>query len=407
MDIADGVPLSEFAARRSKLLRALEGAAAVVFAGDGAPPLSGVWEPDWNFYYLTGIRNEAGAAVLFDPRSEDPRRRCILFLRPLNPEAEQWDGFRDPVTAHLKAQTGFETVLRTNYLPRTLSAVARKRGRLACLHPFANYDAPVSHDLAIFRKVAERCVGVSIQDRTQLLPRMRAVKSVAELGRLRAAVTATARGFDAALRAIRPGVTERAVQREMESAFIDGGADGAAYNSIVGSGRSGTVLHYMSSSGTCAAGDLIVIDAAARIGRYCADVTRTFPASGRFTPEQREVYTIVLRALEAGIRAARPGVHMAAVDAAARAVIEKAGYGDYFPHGIGHPIGLEVHDVTPDGPLLPGMVVTVEPGIYLPDKGLGVRIEDDILITRQGPKNLTASIPRTVAAIEAAMKHKR
>jgi Xaa-Pro aminopeptidase len=409
MLIADGLPISEFVKRRERVLKSLGGAVAVVFAGDGAPPLSGHWEPDWNFYYLTGIRDEIGGAVLFDPRGEDPKRRCILFLRPLNPEVEEWDGLRDRIGTALKKQTGFETVMRTSHLPRFLLAAARKRRRLACLHPFATHDAPVSHDLQVYRKVAERTIGVAIEDRSTLLPELRALKSPLELKTMQRAVDATAAGYDAALKALRPGLTEKQLQKSIEDGFIAGGADGVGYNSIVGSGLNGTVLHYMTNHAACEAGDLVVIDAGARVGGsggggYTADVTRTFPVSGRFSAEQREVYSIVLRALEAAVRAARPGAWMHDVDAAARNIVEKAGYGDRFPHGIGHQLGIEVHDVTPDGPLKSGMIVTIEPGIYLPDRRMGIRIEDDVLITARGPKVLTSRIPKTIDAIERAMR---
>jgi Xaa-Pro aminopeptidase len=177
-----------------------------------------------------------------------------------------------------------------------------------------------------------------------------------------------------------------------------------AYNSIVGSGMNGTVLHYMDNNATAADGDLLVIDAGAIHAGYAADVTRTVPVNGRFTPEQREAYELVLRAQAAAIKAARPGARLSDVDDAARAVIDKAGHGDAFIHGTGHPLGIEVHDVSPDGPLRAGMIMTVEPGVYFPDRKMGVRIEDDILITPSGPKNLTAMIPKTVAEVEAAMK---
>lgn len=409
MLIGDGIDLSEFAKRRDKVLKALDGAAAVVFAGDGAPPLDGFWQPDWNFYYLTGIRDEIGAAVFFDPRAEDPKRSAILFLRPLNPEAEEWDGLRDRISTGLKEKTGFETVMRLGQLPRFLAAAARKRKRLACLHPFTTHDAPPSHDLVVYRKVSERMVGLAIEDRTLLLPELRAIKSPAELKLMRRACGATAAGYDAALKVLRPGLGERQLQRAIEDGFIAGGASGVGYNSIVGSGLNGTVLHYMANNGPCSDGDLVVIDAGARAGGeggggYTADVTRTFPVSGRFTKEQREVYAIVLKAQLAAIKAARPGVHMHEVDAAARDVIERAGYGDRYPHGIGHQLGIEVHDVQPDGPLKAGMIVTIEPGIYLPDRKLGVRIEDDILITARGSENLTAMIPKSIEAIEGAIR---
>lgn len=403
MNIGDGMSVSEFVARRNTVLERLGSSVAIVYAGDGPPSLHGTWEPDWNFYYLAGIRDEPGAAVLFDPRSEDPARRCILFLKPRNPETEAWDGYRDAITTSLKAATGFQTIMRTTAIPRMLTAAARKRKSLACLHPFSVYDSPVSPDLAAFRKVAERCLGVSIQDQTNLLPSMRAIKSRAELGTMENACVATAAGYAAVAKFIKPGVNESQVQKVLEDGFRSGGGAGTGYNSIVGSGLNSTVLHYNANNGPVRDGDLLLIDAAARVDGYTADVTRTFPASGRFTAEQRKIYEVVLASLDAGIRAARPGVHMHQVEAAARKVIDKAGYGDFFIHGIGHQLGIEVHDSTPDGPLKPGMVVTIEPGIYMPEKKLGIRIEDDVLIMRTGAKNMTSMIPKRAADVEAMM----
>jgi Xaa-Pro aminopeptidase len=398
-----GVPLSEYAARRDKVLKSLDGAAAVVFAGDGSPPLLGRWRPDFHFLYLSGLDAEPGAAILFDPTAEHPDRRCMLLLRPLNPEMERWDGYRDPISADLRGRTGFKTVMRTGVLPRFLTAAARRGKRLACLHPFAVYPAAASPDLAVFKQVAERVPGVKVEDRTDLLPQMRAVKSDAELGLMRKAVEATKAGFDEALKMIRPGVNEGQIARTLEQTYLAHGADGVAYDSIVGSGMNGTILHYKANTAVAEAGELLVIDSAAAYGGYAADVTRTLPVNGRFTAEQREVYEVVLRAELAAIKAVRPGAKMSDVDTAAREVIERAGYGDAFIHSIGHPLGLEVHDVTPDGPLVRGMVVTIEPGVYLPGRKLGVRIEDDILVTSSGNENLTAGIPKTVADIESAM----
>jgi Xaa-Pro aminopeptidase len=378
-----------------------------VLAGEGAPPLMGRWQADSNFQYLTGIDAEAGAALLLDPRAEDPKRSAILFLRPLNPEMEVWDGYRDAIGAAMKERTGFKTVMRTGALARTLTDLARRRRRLACLHPFSVYDAPVSPDLAIFRKVAERVLGAKIEDATNLLPGLRAVKSSAEVGLMRSAIEASALGFEAALKTLRPGVSERAVQEAVESGFRRGGADGPAYNSIVGSGVNGTVLHYMENTGKCAAGDLLVIDAGARFGGYAADITRTYPVSGKFSAEQAKVYQTVLDAQLAAIRAVRPGARMHQVDGAARRVIDRAGFGDTYVHGIGHQLGMEVHDVTPDGPLRPGMIVTIEPGVYLKDRGYGVRIEDDVLVTATGSRVLSPMIAKSIPEIERAMSGRR
>ena len=401
-DVA-GIRLSEYQARRQRVLKSLKGAAGIVFAGEGAPPLLGKWRADQHFVYLTGLTGEAGAAVLFDPTNENPKRRIVLFLRPMNPELERWDGYREQIGQRLKDETGFETIMRSNALPMALTGAARRAKRVACLHPFSVYPAAVGLDLAAFKQIGERIPGLAIEDVTQLLPGMRAVKSAAELKLMERAIDATVAGYEAILPMIRPGLSEADLDRALEQGYRSKGASGVAYNSIVGSGLNGTVLHYMENTAPLADGDLIVIDSAARFGGYAADVTRTYPVSGKFTAEQREVYDTVLRAELAAIKALRPGVTHTEVDGAARDVIEKAGFGDAFIHNIGHQLGLDVHDVTPDGPLVEGMVMTIEPGIYLPDRKLGVRIEDDVLITRTGSRSLTDAIPKTVTEIERVM----
>lgn len=398
-----GLPLSEYAKRRQQVFKALKGAAAVVFAGEGSPPLLGQWRPDFHFAYLTGITDEAGAAIVFNPAAEDPKRRTTLVLRPLNAEMERWDGYREQIGTPLRENTGFETVIRSNTLPAVLTAAARRTKRLACLHALSVYPAAVSPDLAAFKQVTERVPGVTIEDRSELLPALRAIKSPAELKLMKKAVAATAGGFAAMMKMLRPGVGEADVDRALAQGYVTHGGSGVAYNSIVGSGLNGTVLHYMANNGPLADGDLIVIDSAAEYSGYTSDVTRTLPVNGKFTAEQREAYEVVLRSQLASIKALRPGATMVDADAAARRVIEKAGYGDAFIHGIGHPLGLQVHDVVPDHPLKAGMVVTIEPGVYFPERKMGIRIEDDLLITSRGSENLTAAIPKTVREVEGAL----
>jgi Xaa-Pro aminopeptidase len=401
------IETAEYVARREKALAALDSAVGVVLAGEGSPPLKGTWMPDRNFYYLTGIATEPGAALLLDPKAENPKRRAVLFLKPVDPEHERWDGYREIISTSLKAQTGFESIARIGGLAGSLTQATRKSKRVACLHPFSTYPAPVSPDLHLFRQVSERIPGVVIEDKTQLLPTLRAQKSAAEHDLMRHAIAATAAGYDAGLMFIRPGVTEFAIQETMESAYRAAGARTVGYNSIVGAGINGTILHYMANTATVQDGDMIVIDSGAQYAYYNADVTRTFPASGTFTDEQRTLYEVVLASLDAGIAAARPGATNGDVDRACRDVIEAAGYGDAFIHSAGHPLGLDVHELGPDGGMLPGMVITIEPGIYLPEKQMGIRIEDDILITETGNENLTGAIPRTVAEIEAAMRRNK
>ncbi len=398
---------SEFRSRRERVLKALKGSVGVVLAGDGAPPLTGFWQPHSHFAYLTGIREEAGAAILFDPGHEDPKKQCILFLKPLNPELEAWDGYREEISQSLKDNTGFDTVMRLSHLPRMLTTAARQRKRVACLHPFSVYDAPPSPDLALFRKLGERIPGLSIADQSDLLSSLRSIKSKAEVSLVSSALDATAAGYAAITAMLRPGVTERAVQRAAEDAFMDAGGDGPAYNSIVGTGPNATVLHYMANTAACKAGELIVIDAGAARGGYASDITRTYPVSGTFTHEQRRLYELVFEAQAAAIAAVKPGRYMHEVDAAARRVFERADIADRFIHGIGHQLGLEVHDANPDGPLRAGMVITIEPGLYFPDTGTGIRIEDDILVTPTGGKNLSSMIPKGAKEVEKLLQRRK
>lgn len=400
------IPLKEYVARRERVLKALNGAAAVVLAGESGGGVTGKWKAGRPFWYLTGIEEESGAALLFNPTAENPKHQVVLFLRPLNSEVERWDGYREEISPALQQKHGFSAIFRTASLPAFLTGAARRTKRLACLHGFTVYPTPVSPDLELFRKVSDRVPGVAIEDRTQLLPSMRAIKSRAELDLMKQAVTATAAGFRAAMRTIKPGLNEADIQETIEIAYRKNGCKELAFNSIVGSGINGTVLHYSANNAPVRAGDLIVIDSAAKCEGYAADVTRTLPATGKFTREQAALYNLVLKAQTAAIRAARPGVFMHEVDQIARKVFEDAGYGHAFIHSIGHQLGADVHDSTPDGKLKAGMTITIEPGIYLPEKKIGIRIEDDILINRRGNVVLTAMIPRTIRGIEAAVKQK-
>ena len=401
---AVGITPKEFAARRARVLKALGGAVGMVFAGEGGAPLLGKWRPNPHFAYLTGIVDEPGAVVVFDPKAEDPRRQVMLFLKPTDPELEVWDGYREQIGTKLKARYGIEMIMRTRYLHRMLTGLARRRKRLACLHGPTAPDSPVSPDLALFRKFSERIVGLSIEDKTGLLPGLRSVKSRAEQALMARAVEASAAGYEAAIRVIRPGCDEADIATALVRGFEDAGADGVGYNPIVGAGLHSTVLHYMNNRGPVAEGDLVLIDAGAEVGGYCADITRTYPANGKFTKRQREVYEVVLEAQLASIATVKPGAAMWEIDRASRRVIERAGFADAFVHSIGHHLGMEVHDAEPDGVLKAGMIVTIEPGVYLPEEKLGVRIEDVILVTPKGRKNLTKAITKEVKEIERTLQ---
>lgn len=402
-----GIPLREYHGRRERLLKSLGGSVGIVLAGSHENALHGPFHANPHFRYLTGIDDEAGAILLLAPRHAVASRRVQLFLAPRDPEVEAWDGYRAPLGKALREACGIASVQRLGSFPKMLLESARKARRLACLHPLAAHNAPVSPDFAILRESASRIPGCTIEDQSDLLVQMRSTKSRAEVDCIRGAVAATTAGYAAAMRSLRPGMHEFDLQEVLEHAFRTSGARGTGYRSIVGGGLNSTVLHYHANSAPLAAGDLVCIDAGACADGYTADVTRTLPVSGRFSARQREVYAVVLEALERATAAVRPGVTIAQVDAVARKVIARAGFADAFPHGIGHHLGLEVHDPGPDAPLKAGAVITVEPGIYLPKEKIGIRIEDDVLVTPRGREVLTKAIPKSVEAIERAMRRRR
>lgn len=397
------IPITEFADRRRAVLKALGTCVGIVFAGDHEPHLEIAYRPHAHFEYLTGIVDEPGAILLLDPNHPVAGRRAILLLRPLLPEVDRWDGHRDELSSALRQRTGFETVLRTVALPRFLLEAARRSHRLAMLHPPSVHTTAVSPDLEVLRRVAERLPGTVIEDRSTLLASMRAVKNKVEIAAIRRAVAITTAGFDATIRSIRPGQRESDVQETLEAAYRAQGARQLAFRTIAGGGLNSTILHYHANNQPLHAGDLICIDSGARFAGYAADITRTVPVSGRFTQRQRNVYEVVLAAQRAAIKRVKPGATLLDVDAAARKVIDESGFADAFVHGIGHHLGLETHDISPDEPLKSGAVITIEPGIYLSQERIGIRIEDDILVTPKGAEVLSKALPTSVKEIEAMM----
>ena len=258
--------------------------------------------------------------------------------------------------------------------------------------------------------------GADVRNVLPIVASMRAVKDADEIARLRRAVDISVAGHIAAMRAARPGMYEYELEAVLEDGFRRNGADRVGYPSIVGSGPNSTTLHYDVNRRRTQNGDLVVIDAAAEWGQYTADVTRTFPVNGKFTSRQKAIYDLVLGAQQAAFDSVRPGVTLRQLDAIARRYLrEHSGTlcGDktcddreIFNHGLGHPIGMDVHDVGFSRPFEPGTVITLEPGIYLRAEGLGVRIEDDVLVTTTGGEWLSAGAPRTTAAIERLMRRR-
>jgi Xaa-Pro aminopeptidase len=255
-----------------------------------------------------------------------------------------------------------------------------------------------------------------VEDLRPLVAALRLVKDADELRRLRRAINISTDGHLAAWRISRPGVWERELEAEAEATFRREGAERLGYPSIVGSGFNGTTLHYDENRAQARAGELVVMDMGAEFGYYTADVTRTIPISGKFTPRQRAIYDLVLATQQAGIDSVRPGITVGRLNAIARSYMRDHS-GDlcgpdtcdrYFIHGLSHWLGMDVHDVGDyRTPLAPGMVLTVEPGIYIQAESLGVRIEDDVLVTETGHEILSSGAPRKVEEIEKYLREKR
>ena len=360
-------PLQEYRSRRERLAQRIKGNVLVLRAAPDTELVE--YQQESNFYYLTGF-NEPHAILLLDAAS-DPFQE-FLFLPERKPNEERWTGPKLGPGAEAEKVTGFSKVLPLSDFDSTLNK-ATANGKAA-------YGLKeVQNDLAYLRQV----------------------KSQSEIALLEKAVQITIRGHQAAARSIAPGAMEYEVEAALEYEFRRLGAERPGFPSIVGSGPFSTILHYDKSERRMQAGDVVVVDVGAEYGGYSADVTRTYPVSGKFTNRQREIYQVVLDAQKAAIAKIKPGARISDVHQAAMSHIRSKGFEKFFIHGTSHHIGLAVHDVGDvSRPLEPNMVITVEPGIYIPDEQIGVRIEDDVLVTPTGSRTLSI-FPKEVTEIEA------
>lgn len=391
--------------RRRAALEAMQpGDLVVVHSGEVLKGPTGGLRADRDFLYLVGMAEENMTLVLERPLAGEPK--VILFLRAKDPRREAWDGPRLSPGSRATEITGIADTRPNGELRPFLAEAAARAKRL-----FHNHDRPARDDppTGVTAVLAESFEGETEDPRARNTPgrlfrKLRQVKSPLELATLERAIDITCRALSRTIQRLEPGWYEYQAQAMIEMVFRWEGAQGVGFGSIIGSGRNATVLHYVANTKQIEASDLIVMDVGAEFDGYTADVTRTVPANGKFSPRQREIYEIVLRAQQAGFDACRPGNSIRDVHKASYQVINEAGYAPYFTHFTSHWLGLAVHDVGDfNAPLAPGMVLTVEPGIYLGDEALGVRIEDDVLITEDGHRILSDGVPRTVDEIEALM----
>ena len=434
-----------FAAHRAALAAKLPPGAVVVLRGPAEPEaeVGDAYRPDSSFWYLTGFA-EADAVAVFRPSAAEGKR-YVLFVKPKNWTEERWTGRRAGVE-------GAKATYRAEAAFPVEDFEKESRSLLADAKALYYLDA---RDLAFREKLitswqafaAAGTESLPAGDVAPVVAQMRLLKDATEIAILREAVNLSVEAHRAALALARPGVNEGALKAAMVQRCLAGGAARMAYAPIVGSGPNSVILHYPDASRVMQRGEMIVNDTACEVGLYAADVTRSYPVSGTFSPEQRVLYEIVLAAQKAGIAKAVAGAkHHEIQDASFEVIVDgllrvgllkgtreevktSRSYVTFFPHGISHWLGLDVHDAgsyefgdpkdrwtryfSSNATLRAGMVLTVEPGIYIPEKSegvdpkwwnVGVRIEDDILVTDKGPECLSCALPREIADIEGAMK---
>ncbi len=382
----------------------LDGKVAVLYGAEGQH--GGVVEElfiqDPSFYYLTGI-SEPGAALILAPAEK--KYKEILYLQPRDPDVENWNGRRAPLGDALEETTGFPEVRRIGRLGSDLTNMMQRSRKAAFLGPIVSATSPRPQALVNLQDGQSRVPGTSLENMADVIPEMRRIKNAYEIERIQKAVDVTGKGLVAAMQSVRPGLQEFQLQSIVDHTYEMEGAQFLGFSTILAWGPNTTVLHYTKNDQVIQDSGLVLIDTGAAWEHYSADVTRTIPVTGKFSDRERELYELVLKAADAAIKQVRVGadnhndVHMTA-----KKILDEAGYGEYFIHGTGHFLGLEVHDAgNYELPLKAGVVVTVEPGIYIPEEGIGIRIEDVVLVTEDGPVVLSRHIPRTVEEIERAM----
>jgi Xaa-Pro aminopeptidase len=422
----DRQPNSDYHARREALARKV-GGVVVLFApmeSEGPNDLYGFRQED-NFYYLSGS-TEPGAALLIAPAAEavadKPARSYteILFLPPRNLTQEKWTGPKlGPENPEASKITGFDCVADMAKLPGEVMKVT------SGVRPLVYTDV-ASHDqssasAAPLEFLKDVNSFLSFQDVKPMIDSLRTTKDAGEVALIRKAVDASVAAHFAAFKAVKPDVNELEISAVMQFEWGKRGCERPAYAPIVGSGFYSTVLHYSEDSHVMKAGDVVVIDAAGEYSMYASDITRTLPIGGHFIPRQREIYDVVLgaqQAAEAAFKSGKSNMKRDDPDSLYKVAYDYINthgkdlhgepLGKYFIHGLGHPVGLNVHDATdPNAPLGPGQVFTIEPGIYIPEENLGVRIEDDYYVDQEGKLiKLSAALPSKAEEVEREMAGK-
>jgi len=414
-------PTAVYHARRQALAKRLQNGLAILFAGD-EPLLDFMpYRQDEDFYYLTGWNEPSAALVIAGDASSPAGYKEYLFLPTRDLRMEKYTGVKlDAATPNAPVIAGVDTVLPMTELPAVVNKLIDPNRRL-----MRNlWTIPASAPAKSLLEFTAATFGTTVpqpRDLTQLTTALRITKDAGEAELLQKAATASVVGQRELFKYLKPGVTERMLAGKMIAGWMAAGCERPSYAPIVGTGINTTVLHYSDNSATVQNGDLVLVDAACEYSMYASDITRTLPANGHFTPRQREIYNIVLGAHEAAAKAFVAGkskindrdrLDPDSLDTVAYNYINSHGkdlhgnnLGIYWLHGMGHMVGIDVHDPA-DYPavLKPGMVFTIEPGVYIPEEKIGVRIECTFLVGPDGKLiDLTGDLPHSADEIEAAM----
>ena len=410
--------MERYAARRARVLEQMEkGSIMVLYSGEGIPQSMDdccPFEANHHFFYLTGLRRENMALVLSRSAQAD---KTILFIEEAMPSMERWTGKR--VTKdEAKAISAVDDVRFIDSLTSALGRMmAREQVEAAYFDCYRNSMTDVdSYNMQKAKAFAAAYPATALKNAHPMLAAMRMIKDEDEIARIREAIDVTDKGLRRILATLTPGQMEYQAQAEFEYAIRWHGAEGTSFATIAGSGLNGCMLHYETNHCRMEDGNLLLLDLGAKVKGYCADITRTYPVNGRYSPRQKEIYDIVLKANQEVAKAARPGLTLKDLNEICKKVladglmaigkIESADeIGTYYMHGVSHHLGLDTHDaIAHDAvPLAPGMVITNEPGLYIDEEEIGIRIEDDLLITEDGCEVLSRDVPRTTGEIEALM----
>ena len=417
-----------FIANRAKLAAAMEPNSLAIFNSNDIYPTSAdgtmPFKQHSDIFYLSGVDQEESILVVF-PDCHDPAHREMLFLKETNETIALWEG--EKLTKEAAFETaGIKTVYWLDMFETTMKKLMSEVEHVYLNtneHWRANTEVETREDRFI-TKIKAEYPAHSYKRATPIMHRIRSVKEQQELDLMQHACNLTEKGVRRILQFIKPGVWEHEIEAELYHEFIRNRANGFAYQPIIGSGASACILHYIENNRECKDGDLILMDFGAEYANYDSDLTRTFPVNGRFTDRQRAIYDAVLRVKNEANNILQPGISLAEYHKEVGMLMTSEliglklisetdvknenpdwpAYKKYFPHGTSHYIGLDTHDVGSwTAPIEENMVFTIEPGIYIPEEGIGIRLEDNYVIRAGGNFNMMANIPIEADEIETLM----